>query len=88
MIEAQQLAEVAAYLELQWRGYASVAALRDKLPGLHFAYCLEDEIGADEPVYEASSFNLYLIDSSQHCMSLTPDIGLATGILIAELGEE
>lgn len=87
MIAVQQLTEIADHLQHHWQGPATLVALRGMLPGVHLAWCMEDEIGADEPVVEAEQFNLYLIDGSNHCLTLTSELEQATGILIAEVDE-
>jgi len=62
----------------------ALAALRSAYPQIHFTYCMDDDV----PVIEAEGFNLYLVDGSDHCMQLTRDYEAATGVLIAECGDE
>ena len=64
---------------------ARAAALRQRFPELHFTECSEDDVS---PRYTAAltvdGYDLYLITgSSGHCLELTNDSDLATGILIA-----
>lgn len=81
MITPTQLAQVgeAALLD------ARAASLRQRFPKLHFTECSEDDIS---PRYKAAftveGYDLYLISgASGHCLELTNDSGIATGILIA-----
>jgi hypothetical protein len=67
----------------------SLAALREAFPDHHFTHCLDDDISAGiEPVREAEGFNLYLIDASEHCLRFTRELDSATGLVLAEVGDE
>ena len=81
MISPSQLAMVgeAALLD------ARAGSLRRRFPELHFSECSEDDVS---PRYKAAfsveGYSLYLITgASGHCLELTNDPGIATGILIA-----
>jgi hypothetical protein len=64
----------------------SVAALREAFPDYHFTHCLDDDLSADlEPARASAGFNLYLIDSSQHCIRFTQDQHQAKGLVLAEV---
>ena len=62
-----------------------VAALRKEYTDIHFTYCLDDDITSGKPVIENESFNVYLIDGREHCLCLTNDYDVATGVVIAEV---
>jgi hypothetical protein len=49
---------------------------------------MDDDVMVARPVLEATGFNLYLIDSSQHCLGFTQDMELATGVVVAEIEAE
>jgi hypothetical protein len=66
----------------------SVDPLRGQFPDIHFTYCMDDDIYAALPVLERDRFNLYLVDSRDHCLSLTQDSEIATGIVVAEVEPE
>ena len=40
------------------------------------------------PRLEGTGFNLYLVDGRQHCLRLTSDLQVATGIVLAAVLEE
>ncbi len=66
-----------------------VAELRAAWPGVHFTCCSEDDIPANlEPVRLLGACNLYLVDSSDHCLRLTSDPERATGVVLASVEEE
>lgn len=63
-----------------------LAGLRDAHPGVHFTLCMDDDILANaKPVAERPGFNVYLVNSSDHCSVLTNDLDCASGIVLAEL---
>lgn len=62
--------------------------LKQAFPGIRFTLCSEDDIHAGKPVLESQGFDLYLVGSSDHCLSLTNDFALATGVVIAEVGAD
>jgi len=50
---------------------------------------MDDDVCGFSPSLRREGFNLYLIDGRDHCLVLTQDREIATGILVAELeGEE
>jgi hypothetical protein len=63
-------------------------ALKQTFPGIRFTLCSEDDIHAGKPVLQEQGFDLYLVGSSDHCLSLTNDFALATGVVIAEVGAD
>ncbi len=64
---------------------ARASVLRQRFPDLHFTECSEDDVS---PRYQAAfgvaGYDLYLISgASGHCLELTNDPAVATGILVA-----
>lgn len=62
-----------------------VSQLRSEFTDLHFTYCMDDDIGSEEPLLERKGFNLYLVDGEGHCLKLTTDLAKANGVVIAEV---
>lgn len=86
MISPELLAEVGAAAEQD----ASAAALRQRFPKLHFTECSEDDISPRfKPASAIPGYDIYLISgASGHCLELTNDSNIATGILIAAKVDE
>jgi len=63
------------------------SSLRSEFPDLHFTFCMDDDIGSEEPLLEKEQFNLYLVNGEGHCLKLTTDPALANGVVIAEVIE-
>lgn len=86
MISADQLTRLDHALARD----ASLAALRQQFPGLHFTECSEDDVSPRyRAVLDGEHHALYLISgASGHCLELTNDPAIATGILVATKVDE
>ncbi|QID19538.1 hypothetical protein G3580_19090 [Nitrogeniibacter mangrovi] len=85
MIAADQLDAVAAAA----RANPDVAALRAQFPALHFTACPDDDVSPRfRPASDAGTCVLYYIAGADgHCLSMTNDPAIATGLLLAEKGD-
>ncbi|WP_320818640.1 hypothetical protein [Thalassolituus sp.] len=63
----------------------TLSKLRLQFPGVHLTYCLEDDISAAKPYIERPDFNVYLVDSRDHCSVLSLDPENASGLVFAEV---
>jgi hypothetical protein len=89
MITEEFLDQISTVISRAGLSTASVAALREAFPDVHFTHCLDDDIGAGiEPAREDEGFNLYLVNASEHCIRFTRDLASATGLVLAEVGED
>ena len=85
MISQEQLHAVADYIATAYLDDVLIAQLRLEFAPLHFTYCSDDDVGGVSPVVEQDNFNLYLIDGREHCLTLTNNYDVATGIVVAEV---
>ena len=85
MITTNQVSAIAAEIEASVVDESTVSALRQQYQSIHFTYCMDDDLPNSKPVIEHKDFNLYLIDSREHCLCLTNDYDVATGIVVAEI---
>lgn len=88
MISSEQVQRIAAAIRTQTLNETVISALRAEYPGIHFTYCMDDDIPNNTPVLESESFNIYLVDGREHCLCLTNNHENATGIVIAEVIED
>ena len=88
MIDPEQLQTIARQISGQSLNESVIASLRTEFAGIHFTYCMDDDIPNHEPVFAGNGFNLYLIDGREHCLCLTQNYEHATGIVVAEIIEE
>ncbi|MGD8591004.1 MAG: DUF6129 family protein [Chromatiales bacterium] len=88
MITQEQLQQIGRLMGSQVLAETVLEPLREQFPELHFTFCQDDDVVAARPVYEEASYNLYLIDSRNHCLCFTQDLALATGVVVAEIDTE
>jgi len=88
MISSEQLQRIASSIRADQLSESLVMSLRSDYPGIHFTYCMDDDIPNNEPMLEGEGFNLYLVDGREHCLCLTRSYEHATGIVIAEVLED
>jgi hypothetical protein len=85
MIDPVTIDRIAEAALAQGLDETTVQGLRAAWPGMHFSYCMDDEICGVEPVRELRGLNLYLVDGRGHCLSLTTNPEFATGLVLAEV---
>lgn len=85
MITTDQVSAIAAKIEVLGVDDTTVSALRQEYETIHFTYCFDDDLPNNVPILEKGNFNLYLIDGREHCLCLTNDYNVATGIVVAEI---
>ena len=85
MLDAATLDRIAEMTLEQGLDESTVQDLRAAWPGMHFSYCMDDEICGVDPVRELEGVNLYLVDGREHCLSLTSNPEVATGLVLAEV---
>jgi len=88
MIATETVTEIKSLLQQQGVDEGSVGELRSKWPDIHFTYCSEDDVHSGKPVDECEQFSIYLVDGREHCLCLTNDHEVATGLVIAERYED
>ena len=62
---------------------AAVTALRKGLAGLTLTRCDTSDVDSEKPFREYPRFNVYLVDASDHCWTITTDSARATGVVVA-----
>ncbi len=84
-LNAEQVNEVVAFVESQGLSDETIQQLRQRYAGCHFTYCMDDAVHFTKAFIERPDFNVYLVDSRQHCSELTTDTSTASGIVLAEI---
>jgi len=85
MLAPDTLSAIVASIESSGLTEATVGQLRERNPGVHFTFCLDDDVGHARPHIEARGFNVYLVDGREHCLKLTTSLEAATGLVLAEV---
>ncbi|MDO8846554.1 DUF6129 family protein [Methylicorpusculum sp.] len=87
MINPQLTQTIAETIASQGIDETVIGLLREQHPGIHFTYCMDDDIPDQSPVLEHPEFNLYLVDGKDHCLCLTQSYEQASGFVVAEIVE-
>ncbi|MBK1643152.1 hypothetical protein CKO25_00475 [Thiocapsa imhoffii] len=85
MISQDRLDQIMAVVQRAGLSQEIVQALREAFTDLHLTYCSDDDIMGATPVRSAANCHLYLVDGRGHCLSLTTDLEVATGVVLAEI---
>lgn len=89
MISQSQLDEVIRVAEQSSLDESLLLTLRGAYPGVHFTCCMDDDVSVNaKPYAERPGFNVYLVNSSDHCSTLTNDPDIASGVVLAEVIED
>lgn len=83
----EQIANTAAAMSVL--NEESLVTLKQTWPDLRFTLCNDDDMPARLPAaLKRERFNLYLVNGSEHCLSLTDDPLHAIGVVLAEVDED
>ena len=85
MVNEQMLEQVIDVVTRQGLSEATLAGLREQFDDAHFTYCMDDDIGGATPFRECEGFNIYLVNSQDHCSVLTREVDGASGMVLAEV---
>jgi hypothetical protein len=67
----------------------ALGSLKQAWPDLRFTFCNDDDMPARlPPALKREKFNLYLVNGSEHCLSLTDDPLHAIGVVLASVDEQ
>ncbi|MDD5366042.1 MAG: DUF6129 family protein [Gallionellaceae bacterium] len=89
MIADDVLAKVVAQVDAVGLGEATVTALRQAWPDIHFTWCSEDDIpGRLMPVAVGAGYGVYLVGGAEHCVAFTDHLEAATGLVLASESED
>lgn len=88
MIAPELVMSIADLVAQQGLDEATIQSLRASYPDIHFTYCSDDDINSAKPVLERPEFNVYLVDGREHCLCLTGNYNVATGMVLAEVVDD
>ncbi len=83
-ITVDALQEIRGLLEGEGSPAERVASLRHAFPGLSLTRCDASDMDTESPVLQTAGFDVYLIDTSEHCVRITTQPETATGLIVAE----
>ena len=82
-LSAEDIAEAGALLEASGTAADAVQKLRARFPGLSVTRVDASDLGMETPFRQYERFDLFLVDGSSHCWSLTENPEQATGLVVA-----
>ena len=82
-LSAEDLAEIDALLAAPGAAAQAFATLRERFPGLSVTRVDASDLSLETPFRHYERFDLYLVDGSNHCWSLTDSPEDATGVAVA-----
>ena len=83
-LEAQAIAWIERTLSAPDADARALADFRREFPRLTLTRCDLGDLGVEQPFLQYARFNVYLLDTSDHCFHLTLDPARATGVIVAE----
>ncbi|MBB4424075.1 hypothetical protein GGD66_002619 [Bradyrhizobium sp. CIR48] len=88
-LTAEEVIEIERLLAADGAEMGPFVELRRRFPQLAWVRCEASDV-ADQPFRQFPCFDLHLIDGSDHCVRITADPSLATGIVLAKrnVGDE
>jgi hypothetical protein len=85
MIELEKLDQVFALVDEQGLSEQTIALLRQQFAGCHFTWCMDDDVIYPKAYAERPGYKVYLVDSRDHCSTLTYEPTVASGVVLAEV---
>ncbi|WP_159726222.1 hypothetical protein [Methylosinus sp. Ce-a6] len=82
-IATEQLEAIDATLATAAADQAAVSALKQVAPGLSAMRCDKADIQDETPFRSYEKCDLFLIDGRDHCVKITSDPSIATGLVVA-----
>jgi len=83
-VSAEHIAAIEFHLSRDHADDADVAALRPCLQGLSLTRCDTSDVDLETAFREYKRYNVYLVDASDHCWTMTIDPARATGVVIGK----
>jgi len=81
-LSADQVALIDTLLGSADADDGAVATLRKGISGLTMTRCDTSDVDAEKAFREFKRFNVYLVDASDHCWTMTTDPSRATGLVV------
>jgi hypothetical protein len=83
-LSADNLVQIEALLAAPDATLAAFSDFRQRFPGVSYTRCDPSDVDGEKPYKEFTRFNLYLVSAVNHCVTMTRDPAVATGIIVVE----
>jgi len=83
-LTSENLAKIEAMLGAPDATDAVLKDFRANFPGVSITRCDPSDVAGEKPYKQFPRFTLYLISAVDHCVTMTLDPGMATGIIVVD----
>lgn len=83
-LSIENLAQIEALLSGPDAEPPALQDFRQRFPGVSVTRCDAGDVDGERPYKEFTRFNLYLVSAVNHCVTITRDPAVATGIIVVE----
>ena len=88
MMTESDIEAILAEIESDGLSESLIVTVRQRYPDFHFTYCMDDDMDAHTPARVCRGFNVYYVNSTDHCATLTANLEQASGLVFAEVIDE
>ena len=85
---ADALERIRTLLEAEGKPADRLASLRQAFPGLSLTHCDASDVDAETPALQTAAFDVFFLDTSEHCARITTDPDAASGLIVADKRQE
>lgn len=83
-LSAENLTEIEALLSAPDATLPAASDFRQRFPGVSYTRCDPSDVDGESPYKRFTRFDLYLVSAVSHCVTMTTDPAVATGIIVVE----
>jgi len=83
-LSSEYLTQIEALLGAPDADASVLQDFRQRFPGISFTRCDASDVDGERPYKEFEHFTLYLVSAVDHCVTLTRDPSIATGVVVAQ----
>jgi hypothetical protein len=83
-LTSEYLAKIEAMLDGPDANDSVLKDFRQNFPGVSMTRCDASDVEGETPYKAFPRFTLYLISAVDHCVTMTRDPGMATGIIVVQ----
>jgi hypothetical protein len=83
-LSTENLAQIEMLLGAPEADASVLQDFRQRFPGVSITRCDDSDVDGERPYKEFLRFTLYLVSAANHCVTLTRDPSIATGIVVVE----
>jgi len=81
-LSTENLAQIEALLAAPDADASALQDFRQRFPGVSLTRCDPSDVDGERPYKEFARFTLYLVSAVNHCVTMTRDPSIATGIIV------